>query len=107
MESALHQRDAALEQAFAEGGKNVEKRLQARGNRAKKGEYLRELVNVVICDSVGKIIHGCDFKIGRSKMSLSTLMGFIKKSPMPHIDPDYFIGTQNHSFLTLSLLPHL
>ncbi len=91
MEAALHQRDADLNKAFQEGGKNVEKRLEKRGNRGRKNDFFRELICIVITDSLGNIIHGCEFKITRSKCTMDTINGMIRKSPMKQVEVEYFI----------------
>lgn len=96
--SALHQRDGDLQGAFEEGGKDIEKKRDARNNRVKKIDFFRQLITICICDKSGKVIPGCEFKVTRDKLTEANIYGQIKKCPLKDVEIDYFLESSGTPF---------
>lgn len=85
------ERDKELTGAFNEGGKDIEKRRDRSNNAKEKIIFFKQLIRIVLTDTLGNIVPRCDFLITRSKCTRQIIEGMFMKSPRPDTDIDYFI----------------
>ena len=53
--------------------------------------YFKQLIRIVLTDTLGNIVPRCDFLITRSKCTKQIIEGMFLKSPRPETEIDYFI----------------
>lgn len=53
--------------------------------------FFKQLIRVVLTDTLGNIVPKCEFLVTRSKCTRQIIQGMFLKSPRPDVDIDYFI----------------
>jgi hypothetical protein len=72
----------ALDDIGNEGGKDIEKRRDRANNAKEKIIYFKQLIRIVLTDTLGNIVPRCDFLITRSKCTRQIIEGIFNQLNM-------------------------